>query len=312
MQIESSTSTEAANTQSEIMTPDVEDRSQQVNQGDSKVTEPSDELKAKLDQIAKRDRFLTQRERRITELERSFSEKENGLKSKYSRFEGLDEIKNPVKVLEKMGYSVDEILEASLSDDDDYGEPKSSHKERQIEELKAQIEKMSERYKEDTDKREKEEEQRIVSYQKNILQNMIGSNAEKWPYTNVLGKDAIDNIWNDVYDKYKETGEMPDYEEAIQQVEENARNYLKKFSKIEQFPQHMGLAERLEQANKIKEPEPENRNYLQEKDPWSGFNSETLTNSDDSDAGIGERFSSYDEDDLIREAAKMIRWDAQK
>jgi hypothetical protein len=272
------------------------------------ITEPSEELKQKLDQIAKRDRFLSQRERKIAELERGFSERENGLKSKYSRFEGLDEIKNPAKLLDKLGFSIDEILEASLSSDDDDYKKSDSHKDRQIEELKQQIEAIKNKYDDDTSKRQQDEEERQIAYQKNIIQNIIGSNADKYPYINALGKDAIESIWSDIYDSFKESGTIPDYEQFLQKSENGAREYIKKFTKISNFVDHMDL----QKAPEKKEPEPENRNFLTDIDPWSGSHNETLSNKDDSDGRLGERFSSYDEDDLIREASKLIKWDANK
>ena len=279
----------------------------------SKPSQEQPDLSEKLAQIAKRDRFLTQRERKIADNERQFQDRETSLKGKYSRFEGLDEIKDPVKVLSKLGYSIDDILEASLGDDNEGFKPKQPQNSREVEELRTKLKAMEDRFEKSTTDRKQDDEQRQVAYQKNIIQNLVGENAEQYPYVNQLGADAVSQVWDQVYTHLQETGEVLDYKDVIQEVENTAIGYLQKFKGIPKFKDDMGFAEQIAAAQENKEHKlaQEQEPKTQERDPWA-MSEKTLTNADSSDGRLGEKFDGLDEDELLKTLASQIKWDRQE
>jgi len=292
---------------------------QQGNQESKDAPELSQEqidLSTKLAQIAKRDRFLTQRERKIAESEKRFQDQESNLKGKYSRFEGLDEIKNPAQILQKLGYTIDDILEASLSDDLDGFGSKQSKINPEVDSLKAKLKEIEDRFEKTNAERKKDDEERQISYQKNIIQNMIGKNAEKFPYVNQLGTDAVNQIWDQVMSHLNETGEVMDYMGVIEEVENTAIAYLQKFKGIDRFKKDMGFVEQIAAAQEKKELEPDfarpDNGRVREGNPWEQEKSTTLTNSDESDGRLGESFDSLDEEELLRSLASTIKWDRQE
>lgn len=304
-------STPDGNGQTQQATPNI--NPPQENQGEGKNQQDID-LSEKLAQIAKRSRFLEGREKGLSAKEKEILAKEEELSKKYSRYQGLDDVKNPVQVLEKLGYSLDDIIEASLSGELPDGEskskpdPKISTLEQELKELKEQIVKQKE---EST----KKEEERTVAYQKQILQNLIGENAEKYPFANKLGKEAVDQAWTTIYDHLQETGELLDYDKVIEEIENNAVGYLKGFTDIPNFHEKIGLAEKLAAAQKEREanqprlPQEEERKVF-ENDPWS-----QPSRPIERDFNQGEKFDemidSLSDDELERKAAQLIRWDRQ-
>ena len=290
--------------------PTQEQSGEGKNQSDVDISE-------KLAQIAKRSRFLEGREKSLTAKEKEFLAREEELSKRYSRFDGLDDVKNPVQVLEKLGYSLDDILEASLSGDfdtDSQSKPKADPKIGALEKKIKDLEELVERQKTESSKKE---EERTIAYQKQILQNLIGKNAEKYPFANRLGQDAVEQAWDTIYSHLQETGELLDYEKVVGEIENNAITYLKGFSDIPGFEEKIGLAERLAAAKKASEadklPIPkEEEKRLFENDPWSNTPPAKVSMDDIGEGDkANESFDHMDDDELLRRASSLIQWNRQ-
>lgn len=272
------------------------------------------DMSEKLAQLAKRSRFIESREKSFLEKEKDFQTRQETLQKRYSKFEGLDEIENPAQVLEKLGYSLDDILEAALSDDpsDKPSKPKIDPK---INTLEQEIKALRDELKSSKEESSKKEEERTIAYQKQILQNMIGKDSEKYPFTNRLGQDAVDSAWETIYSHLQETGELLDYEKVLQEIEDNAIGYLKKFSDIPGFEEKVGLAERLAAAQKAREDSQpklpkEEEKRLFENDPWEQQVKPPQPSERELSEGekINESFDHMSDDELLKRAAAQIKW----
>jgi O6-methylguanine-DNA--protein-cysteine methyltransferase len=262
-------------------------------------------------ELAKRDRVLNQQMRRLKEQESAIAQRENELKSKYSKFEELGETKDIRKVIEKLGYSFDDILEASLLGDDYKPEDKAPKQDPMVKALEDKIKQLEENMAKSKEEAKKNEETKLINQQKVYIQELIAKNSEKYPYANRLGKDAVEQAWSRIFDHIQETGEVLDYEEVVKEINDTAVEYLKTFSDIPDFGERLGVLKKIQSEQKAQSFDSDERAF-NEADPWADLSQpKSLSNDMTSDDRLSQSFDSLDEDELLKKAAQMIRWDKQ-
>jgi hypothetical protein len=196
---------------------------------------------------------------------------------------------------------VDDVLDYTLNGET---QPQSPAKvDPYVAELKAEIEALKNGLTNEKKTKEQQDYDASLRVQHETIQKFIGENAEKYSYTNALGKEAIDMVWKNIESHYAENEEILPYDKAIEIVERNAREFIKQFVSVPSFAQDFGLSPReikavIEQSRSAVEESPFDWNQ----GPSSMF-SESVT-----DGSVRESYEHLSDDELLRKAAAMVKY----
>jgi hypothetical protein len=241
-------------------------------------TESDNDVASQFANIARRDRVLAKKERDLAERERLLNDKSAG----FSKFEGLDQIKNPIELLDRLGYSIDDVLDHALNSD-------SPKEKSETELLRDKILELENQMKSSKDEMTQKELNAVIQSEKKQIENFVGSDGDKYELLNHHGQEGVEMVHYlmDFYEK--QYGQKVDVSVAADFAEKELEN---KYSTIASLKKFRGSGS---------EPQPQTR-----QEPRVETSKQTLSNSMSNH--VFEDHSGMTEDERVREAIKQIRF----
>ena len=268
-------------------------------------TEQKEEEPKKEDPLSQKFAALSRKEKQLRlkekELDTRFKDMETKLKSletpkapEAAKEEVALEIrmrKDPIGTLKSLGYDMNKLAELTLND----GKlPIETQMQLMREEMQAEYKKeietlRNEKQQEQEQERAKKDTQLIEDY-KNEITEFISSNNEKYEYIAATQNEEL--IYDTIIEYHKEHGTVLSNEEAADLVEsyleEEAKNVFEKTKKAKRI---LGVQEVKQETKPSSKP----------------LSSPTLTNGAASQVPTSQK-PLMSNDESLREAAKLIRW----
>lgn len=248
---------------------------------------PATEEKAKpsLDHVEKFN-ALARRERMLQQKERELKEKEE----RYKPLEGIKERarKEPLKVMEELGLTYDELTNTILNDGKAPAEMGISDVKSELEALKKELAQERE------EKTNKENQQKAQEYRSHIKDHIKGK--DEYEYISTAGDEAIDLICDTVVSYYQEHQKVLSEDEVCKLVEDYYEAQAEKYLNLKKLRSKLGLSV---ESEKTAPSEPA-------KTPQVG-QTKTLTNSMSPETKPQASLLKDDEQSL-KQVAAMLRW----
>jgi len=246
-----------------------------------------DKFAAKFAALSRKERQLREREKavelRLKKLEQDYKQKETELSSKFIDPSRLK--KESLQILKEQGITFEQLAEMALND----GKPTPEMMQSELEKkLVSKIEELEKKLEERETKAQETKYEEILNNFTGELTNFVNSSND---YELIQANNAVGLVYEVIEEHHASTGKILDMKAAADAVE----NYL-----LEEAKKQLSL-------NKIKglvTPKvDENANQSPKK------SSVTLTNSAAATASAVKSARPMSQEESLREAAKLIRWD---
>lgn len=230
---------------------------------------------------------LSAKERKLLEKEKAIKEKE----AKYSKYSELESIKDPMKILESYGYTIDQISEHLLSQ----FKPEPSP----IDLLKQEIEELKNASKREKEEAQKAREEVAVNNFKSIIKEQVEALPDDYELIRTY------NAYDDVYELCKEWWEMKQerlpIEQAARMIENHYEEQIAQYTKLKKLQKLMGM-----QTEQPRIEQKQENSFYQPERPTSS-NSFTLNNSLTSASSPKKRREEMSEQEHLDEVLKIFR-----
>jgi hypothetical protein len=193
----------------------------------SEVTE-----EAKTEEHRKNDEYdLASKFAALSRRERAALEREQQLKQNWDEYQQFLKLKesakaNPLDYLQAAGLDYSYVTEHLLND----GKPST---ERQLEALKAEIERDRKARQEEALKAQQLEEQRVIEGHKYQIKNFVESNPDE--YELIAANEAHDVVFETIEQHFMKTGQLLTIQDAAMAVEDHLYQQAQRLLKLKKF-----------------------------------------------------------------------------
>lgn len=288
-------SVEQAQAPSDVAQEVVQAAPEQSEQGEQQAEQGGEPKK--LDLFAPKFAALSRKEKQVKAMEQAIKQREAELAQKMKEIEERSKSssdaqsswekqlsENPLKFLREKGITMDQLVQMQLNDENPTFDMKLERLKSELEnKTLKEVEELKKQLKDKEELEAKTQYERAVEAYKTEVNSYIEQNAET--YELIRAESATDLVFQVAEEYYNSTGKVLDIKDAADAVE----------------------AELEEQAKKILELKKFKASQKQEPTATKTQTAPTLSNTQASEVPKnGSRFLSNE--DSIREAAKLIRW----
>jgi hypothetical protein len=214
-------------------------------------TPPAEEkklLSPQLAALAKKEKAILKRELEAKTLQGQLQKEREEFAKRMAEFE--ETMKNPWKLLERSGYSYEDLVNMKLNEGNPTPDIEIRNVKSEIQKLREEQELEKKKLKEDQERLARAEEEKQIKLFKDNLKTIVSKDSDKFELVNLYG--AYETVFQTIEAHFEQTQEVMDIETAANLVEKYLEAEAEKVLKAKKISQKIAPPKAQETKEEVK------------------------------------------------------------